>query len=151
MNKIIFIKAFLILAIFAAYFISSNNPSVNNTQQTPVCIKDNCFRVELAITPAERARGLMFREHLAENTGMLFIFENKGRHAFWMKNTLIPLDIIWIDENKEVVFIAANAQPCKEGFCKSITPAGNAKYVLELNANTTDNIGLSIGDNVTGV
>jgi len=151
MNKIVFIKAFLILAVFATYFMSGNHSSVNNAQQTQVCIKDNCFRVELAITPAEHARGLMFREHLDEDKGMLFIFENEGRHAFWMKNTLIPLDIIWIDENKEVVFISGNAQPCKEGFCPAITPSKDAKYVLELNANTTGSIGLSIGDNVNGV
>ena len=151
MNKIILIKTFLILAIFAVYLVSSNHPSPDNTKQTLVCIKDNCFRAELATTPAERARGLMFREHLDEDKGMLFIFENDGKPSFWMKNTLIPLDIIWIDENKEVVFISKNAQPCKADFCPTITPSKNAKYVLELNANTTDKIGMSVGDNVTGI
>ena len=59
--------------------------------------------------------GLMFRENMDSDRGMLFIFEKEGEYPFWMKNTLIPLDIIWINKDKEVVFISENAQPCEEG------------------------------------
>lgn len=95
----------------------------------------------------ERSRGLMYREGLDSDKGMLFIFEKEGEYPFWMKNTLISLDIIWINENKEVVFISENAQPCSEEYsCPSISPGKNAKYVLEINGGTSERIGLKIGD-----
>ena len=90
----------------------------------------------------------MFREKLDADKGMLFIYEKEGKYPFWMKNTLIPLDIIWIDKNKEVVFISANAQPCKEDYCPSILPPENAKYVLEINGGVSEKIGLAIGEAV---
>ena len=93
------------------------------------------------------SRGLMFREKMDADKGMLFIFEKEGEYPFWMKNTLIPLDIIWINEDKEVVFISENAQPCNEEYsCSSINPGNNAKYVLEINGGISEKIGLKIGD-----
>ena len=62
-----------------------------------------------------------------------------------MKNTLIPLDIIWINTNKEIVFIKENVQPCGESLCQSINPAKSAKYVLEINGGISKEIGLSVG------
>ena len=111
-----------------------------------VCFGRECFEVELAITQEEHNTGLMHRERLGKDKGMLFIFEEPGEYAFWMKNTLIPLDIIWIDENKEVIFIGKDIQPCEKDPCPSISPDGLAKYVLELNADTADDIGLKEGD-----
>ena len=64
----------------------------------------------------------MFRESLNENSGMLFIFPKEDFHNFWMKNTLIPLDIIWINSAKEIVFIENNAQPCLKIFVKVLLP-----------------------------
>ncbi|HIH36825.1 MAG TPA: DUF192 domain-containing protein [Methanocellales archaeon] len=109
-------------------------------------MKDNCFYVELAATPDDRTLGLMFREHLDPDKGMLFIFEEEGVRPFWMKNTLTPLDIIWISEDQEVVFISKNTQPCKTDICPGINPGKKAKYVLELNGGISDKIGLSVGD-----
>lgn len=83
--------------------------------QTPVaCLNGYCFKLEIAKTVIERAKGLMFREKLDENKGMLFIFPTVEKHGFWMKNTLIPLDIIWIDESNKVVYIKKNVLPCKK-------------------------------------
>lgn len=108
------------------------------------------FDVELAESAIQQARGLMLRKSLGENKGMLFIFGNEGIHSFWMKNTFIPLDMIWINQNKEVVFIKENAQPCSENFsCPSINPNKNAKYVLEINGGMAEKIGLKIGDKIT--
>ncbi len=115
-----------------------------------VCFQNHCFNVELAKTAEEKSRGLMFRKNLDSNKGMLFVFKKEGDYAFWMKNTLIPLDIIWINENKEAVFISQNTPPCpEESPCLYIIPNKNAKYVLEINGGAAEKIGLKIGDKMT--
>ena len=88
----------------------------------------------------------MFRNYLDYNKGMLFFYEDEKRRGFWMKNTFIPLDIIWINQNKEVVFIHKNAKPCRGDTCKTIYPDKKAKYVLELKAAVSDDINLKVGD-----
>ncbi|HXK31997.1 MAG TPA: DUF192 domain-containing protein, partial [Candidatus Paceibacterota bacterium] len=130
----------LIFIIILFYFCPEN--------QDQVCFEDNCFIVELAVTPREQARGLMFRESLDLDKGMLFIFKNGEESSFWMKNTLMALDIIWINENKEVIFISKNAQPCTSVPCSIINPGIKTRYVLELNGGITDKIGLEVGDKV---
>ena len=139
-KKLIFILLILILLLGAIFFIKRNK------KQNQVCFKNNCFEVELAKTTGEQRRGLMFRKFLDKNRGMLFIFNGEGDYPFWMKNTLVPLDIIWINENKEVVFISENTQPCKEDPCPLISPDKKAKYVLEINAGISKGIGLKVGD-----
>jgi|GEM_PF-436931 len=111
-----------------------------------VCFHEACFSVEIADEPAEQRRGLMFRRDLAPDHGMLFVFEREARYGFWMKNTLIPLDMIWLDSKKQVVFIQENAVPCPAEACESYQPSKAARYVLELNAGTARQIGLNIGD-----
>gem|GEM_PF-1099151 len=117
-------------------------------RKSRVCTGDNCFYVELAVTPDERARGLMFRQQMNPERGMLFIFGEEGEYPFWMKNTLIPLDMIWINKDNEVVFISKNVQPCGSDFCPAINPGKKAMYVLELNGGVSDKIGLGVGDKV---
>jgi len=110
------------------------------------CLGINCFNVELVKTNQERSRGLMFRKELATNWGMIFVFDQKAKHSFWMKNTLIPLDIIWIDENYKVVHIKNNFQPCVDKNCETIAPKRKAKYVLEINGGLAEKIGINVGD-----
>jgi uncharacterized membrane protein (UPF0127 family) len=117
-----------------------------NKEQDRVCFGSECFTVELARTPEEQSRGLMERLSLAKDSGMLFVFPNDGVYSFWMKNTQIPLDIIWLDSNRSIVFIKRNAQPCGTEECSTINPGKNAKYVLEVNAGVSDRIGLKEGD-----
>ncbi|WP_420587018.1 DUF192 domain-containing protein [Ruegeria sp.] len=89
------------------------------------------FNVELAISPQERARGLMFRETMPQRSGMLFVFDPPQPVAFWMKNTLIPLDIIFLDREGTVVHVHENAIPGDE----SLIEGGDSIYaVLEINA-----------------
>lgn len=109
------------------------------------CFNNHCFIVELAKTPKEREQGLMFRDKLETNRGMLFIYPQEGKYDFWMKNTLIPLDIIWIDKDQKVVSIAKDAQPCLEDDCSAISPFSNAQYVLEINGGLADKLGITIG------
>ncbi len=89
---------------------------------------------EVAQTPARRTLGLMFREHLPPDRGMLLVFDSSDFHGIWMKNCRIPLDLIWMDRSGRVVHLEENAPPCEEIHCPSLYPARKALYVLELNA-----------------
>jgi uncharacterized membrane protein (UPF0127 family) len=90
------------------------------------------YAVEVVRTPEEQAQGLMFRESLPERTGMLFLFRDAAPHQFWMKNTMIPLDIVWLDDSGRVVFVSANTPPCRADPCPNYGPAVPAPTVLEI-------------------
>jgi uncharacterized protein len=90
------------------------------------------YRVEIARTPEEQALGLMFRESLPERSGMLFLFTDAGPHKFWMKNTMIPLDMIWMDGAGRVLFVSADTPPCKADPCGNYGPDVPAASVLEI-------------------
>ena len=92
------------------------------------------IQVELATDEATRSQGLMYRDHLAEDRGMLFFFPESGEYPFWMKNTLIPLDMVWIDDQRRIAHVASNVPPCKADPCPNYPPNATAKYVLELAA-----------------
>jgi hypothetical protein len=119
-----------------------------NDKKPEVCIKSQCYKVESAVTPQERTQGLMFRESLGRSSGMLFEFGQEGIYSFWMKNTLIPLDIVWIGADKKIIFISKNTPPCSGDICPPVNPGKNASYVLEINAGETGRIGAKIGDDV---
>jgi hypothetical protein len=103
--------------------------------------------VELADTVEERARGLMFRPSLEKNRGMLFTFAEPQPWSFWMKNTRIPLDIIWMDQKKKIVHIERNIPTCSrtDDGCPQYQPNENASYVLELAAGSADALKLQRG------
>jgi len=101
---------------------------------------------ELAATDEERQRGLMFREKLLPDQGMLFVFEEEGLYSFWMKNTLISLDMLWINKDRRIVHIARNVPSCKEDPCPSYSPERPGLYVLELAAGAADRLGLKLFD-----
>ena len=103
------------------------------------------FTVELAITPAEQGRGLMFRETLPQFSGMLFINKRPRRVAFWMKNTLIPLDMFFIDHRGVVQRVHRNAVPLDT---TPIPGGDNIQYVLEVNGGLADLLHLSDGAEV---
>ncbi|MCH2164212.1 MAG: DUF192 domain-containing protein [Marinovum sp.] len=100
------------------------------------------FAVELALTPAEKNRGLMFRRELGTDSGMLFFFDPPRRVSFWMRNTLIPLDMIFIDARGVVRKVHANAVPGDE---TGIPGAGPTRAVLELNGGRAAEIGITEG------
>jgi uncharacterized membrane protein (UPF0127 family) len=105
-------------------------------------------RADIADTPETRERGLMFRQSLGPNEGMLFVFERTGFYPFWMKNTLIPLDIMWIDEQWRIVSIAQSAAPCRSDPCPTYPPAAEARYVLEVAGGFSRTHGVARGDRV---
>ena len=102
-------------------------------------------RAEVADTQEKMERGLMGRGHLGEGRGMFFPFDQEGTYSFWMKNTLIPLDIIFISKEFKIVEIF-HAEPCHEEPCKSYQTTAYARYILEVNANFTARNGIEAGD-----
>ena len=111
-----------------------------------VCFQSQCFEVELALTPQEAQKGLMFRTSLDVDKGMLFVFPQEGFYPFWMENTLIPLDMIWFDQSRRVIYIEHDVPPCKEDPCPTYGPRGSSSYVLEVNAGASAALNIKTGD-----
>jgi hypothetical protein len=109
-------------------------------------LKGQRFMVELAETQDKQALGLMFRDSLPQDHGMLFIFPGESRRSFWMKNTRIPLDILYFNSKLELVSMAENARPCRTRSCPGYPSEGPAKYVLELNAGKAAELDVKNGD-----
>lgn len=109
-------------------------------------LKGQRFQVEIADTDAARAQGLMQRTHLDDDAGMLFIFPDEQVRAFWMKNTLIPLDILYFDGAGELVSARLGAPPCTTVRCPGYASRGPARYVLELNGGRASALDLQPGD-----
>lgn len=110
--------------------------SKDTVQQLAIEISDDDYEVQT---------GLMYRESMEANQAMLFVFPEPGMHSFYMKNTLIPLDIIFIDENRQIVNIQKNAKPLDETSLPSEKPV---QFVLEINAGLSDKWQLKPGDKV---
>ncbi len=104
------------------------------------------FSVELADTQEKRTLGLMFRDSMPEDHGMLFIFPGETRRSFWMKNTRIALDIFYFDSSLTLVSVAENTPPCRTPECPTYPSDGPAKYVLELNAGKAVELAVKRGD-----
>jgi uncharacterized membrane protein (UPF0127 family) len=105
------------------------------------------FVVELATNDEERSRGLMFRKELPEGRGMLFDFVNDQPVAFWMHNTYIPLDMIFIRSDGSIVRIAENTEPLSD---RLVPSGGPVRAVLEVIGGTARKLGIAPGDHVTG-
>jgi len=118
---------------------------VDQSSRNKVCFKEKCIKVELARSTADLRRGLQFRESLGEDEGMLFIFPHSGKHLFWMQDTLIPLDMIWIGYGQNVVHIQENVPPCEEINCPLYGPKDQVPYVLEINAHRAAALGITKG------
>ncbi|OGI72922.1 hypothetical protein A3D42_01605 [Candidatus Nomurabacteria bacterium RIFCSPHIGHO2_02_FULL_41_18] len=124
----------------------NKNGEVKIIPETYVGVAGQNIKVELARTPEVQARGLSGRESLKENEGMLFVFDNLGRHGFWMKDMNFPIDIIWISEDKKVVYIKKDAKP--HSYPEIFAPDEDALYALEVVFGFSDKYGLKEGDSV---
>ncbi len=102
--------------------------------------------IELAQDDSQRQLGLMYRDTLAENQGMLFLFDNEEVRSFWMKNTILSLDMVFVNARSEIVTIHKYTTPYTEEAYESTKPA---KYVLEVNAGYTDKRKISVGDHIS--
>ena len=108
------------------------------------------IKAETAVDTRDMLRGLMFRTSLAPDHGMLFVHPKAGRYSYWMYETHIPLDMIWMDENHQVVEIVQNAEPCKTAASKCAHYGGHedARFVLELNGGQARKYGLKSGETI---
>lgn len=116
-------------------------------QTVTVRIGNAQVQVEVADTEAQRIKGLSGRKSLPENSGMLFVFDSAGFYAFWMKDTLIPLDFIWINQGA-VLEITENVQPADFQPPRTLAPRQPVDKVIELKAGTAKNLGIKVGDKV---
>ncbi|MEI6221263.1 MAG: DUF192 domain-containing protein [bacterium] len=109
--------------------------------------KSTTITAEIAASPEEHSYGLMYQTSLPENQGMMFLFNYPFRYAFWMKNTLIPLEMIFADKDKKIVDII-HAAPCKQDPCPNYEPKKEGMFVLEVNEGFSNKNSISIGDEV---
>lgn len=117
----------------------------NNNNNNNLSVIGRIF-VEVPDDREEFARGLMFRKHLPWNAGMLFAFDDEGTRRFWMKNTLIPLDMVFFDSSSKIIDIKENVPPCKQEECPTYPSKEPAQYVLEVNAGFVQEKGIKLGD-----
>ena len=139
--KIVFLTPLLLLSLLFASGCQNNSQVVITTQSGSKV----AFQVEIADTPASQEQGLQYRKSLAQDKGMLFVFSEEQMLTFWMKNTFIPLDMIFINADLKIVGIAANTTPF------SLAPMGVSslsKYVLEINGGVAQSAGIHTGDSV---
>ena len=137
-------RATTLLILLTAFLLSACEAS-----EPWVDVEGKRFTVEIADDDQSRARGLMFRDEMADDHGMFFIFSREQPRSFWMRNTRIPLDIIYLDRDLKVVSIAADTPPCRSRRCPSYPSRGPAQYVLEINAGQAEALGLERGEAVT--
>lgn len=137
----VLVSALAFAACAAAPAVPSGTPSVT--------LRGHTFSVELAATPEQQAHGLMDRTSMPADHGMLFVFPQAQPLTFWMKDTLIPLDMLFFDDAHRLVAIQANAPPCKADPCPIYPSVVPARYVLELNAGTAAKLGVRKGDVIT--
>ena len=126
-------------------------PATAALSQMPfVRVDEVVFPVELAVTPAERIKGLSGRAFLESGTGMLFVFDVEDRLRFWMREMEIPLDMVWIGANCKVVDISVDISPPAPGTpvddLPRYSPSGRAMYVLEINGGESERLGIGAGD-----
>ena len=131
----------LILNFFLISFYTFSNEKI----EVSIYNKNITFNVEIAKTIEERRTGLMYKKKLLNNEGMLFIFPREKIIQLWMKNTYIPLDVIFISENKVIVDIKKNMEKLSETIVKSKV---KSRYALEFNAGLINKLDIKIGDKV---
>jgi len=140
-----------ILAVLAALLVFGAIDAARAVvfEETPLTIAAEGgrfeFQVELAVSPEQRSQGLMFREDLAEDRGMLFDFGRPQRASMWMRNTYVPLDMLFIDGAGRITQIATDTQPLSDAAIASREPV---RAVLELRAGVTAKLGIEPGDRV---
>ncbi len=152
MKKILIAYGALVVVVILLAFFKFNGTTFFSGlgAGSSATINNQKFNVEVAKDDKSRQVGLSGRKSLDQNKGMVFLFEKKGKYSFWMKNTLIPLDIIFIDGEK-IVHIAKNAKPEKEnkGTLPIYTTPTDADKVLEINGGLSNKYNFKNGDTVT--
>lgn len=140
-RRLLWAAAFVVLALFAVPTGAVEKGTLEIVSKSGVHV----FSVEIVANDADRAKGLMFRKELPEGQGMLFDFQREQDIAMWMKNTYIPLDMIFISGNGRILRIAENTEPLSE---RVIPSGGPVRGVLEVIGGTARKLGIAPGDRV---
>jgi uncharacterized membrane protein (UPF0127 family) len=122
--------------------------SYSEIKTIPLYIGSEQFVVEIADTREKQVRGLMFREFVPDDYGMLFVHGEEEYRSIWMKNCKVHLDLIFLDANKQIINMYINVPPCKKEPCESYESRRPAKYVLELRGNRANELKLKPGDTI---
>lgn len=138
----------LIIALICIFLTVYNALKKMNTAQFSFSQHNITLQVELAENPFQWSKGLMYKTSLDQDKGMLFIFPNETYRSFWMKNTKIPLDLIFISKDKKIVDIKENFLPCLQVSCSYYKSNQPAKYVLEVNAGFVQKNQILIGEEI---
>jgi len=138
-------RGLLAAALVLVLFAPACGAGASDLPTTPMEIKSKPFTVEIAATEDSRETGLMYRDAMAADHGMIFVFEKDDTYSFWMKNTRIDLDGIWLDAEGTVVFIDTMKAYTLTGH----TPPEPSHYVIELNSGMAKTLGLKVGDKIT--
>jgi hypothetical protein len=139
-------KKFLIAGIIALITITAWYYARHPIGEKAV-INGHTIRLELAVTEAEKERGLGYRDTLAADTGMLFVYNHPDRYGFWMKGMRFPLDFIWINGNKVADLSRNIPQPANDTIQPAtLAPSVPADKVLEVNAGVIQSLGIRVGD-----
>jgi uncharacterized membrane protein (UPF0127 family) len=134
----------LLLLVVAGCASAAPHPSIPAVE-----LHGHRFGTEFATDDASRERGLMMRTELPADHSMLFVFPDTQPRWFWMKDTLVPLDILYFDADRRLVSMQLDVPPCKADPCPSYPSDAPARYVLELPAGTARRIGVQTGDELT--
>ena len=137
-------KLILILLILSLIFIVS----CGSNDYDKACFDGKCIELEAMRTLDEKQKGLMFREFLEENKGLLFLYEEEGERDFWMKNVKLPIDIIWLDKENKIIYIEHDVPPCQEDPCPIYSLNKKAMNVIEVNSGFTSENNINVGDEV---
>ncbi len=141
------IKTRNILFSWLAFFLVLSSLECGKKKFVKVFLPDGfAITAEVAISDEERQLGLMFREKLNPDQGMLFVFKDEDFHFFWMKNMKLSIDILWLDKEKRIVDIERNVPPCNKPPCASYSSRIPAMYVLEIQAGLADKSKLKLYD-----
>ncbi len=146
MRKIKYVISIILL--FSSLYLAWGTASgLESFESMELYIAEKPFQLEIADNPNLRRQGLMFRSELSKHAGMIFIYPETGHHRIWMKNTHIPLTVVWIDDKATVIGIK-KLQPCKQESCPSYGIQLASKFIIELNVNFDD---LKLGDRLLAI
>jgi uncharacterized membrane protein (UPF0127 family) len=134
-------KLFFLLISFVSLLAGEN-------RFVTIYIQNKPFLAEIADTPEKQSKGLMFRQSIKDDYGMLFVFNDEDYRSFWMKNTLIALDIIYLNHAQQIVDMYVAVPPCSSDPCPSYISKFPARYVLEINGGLAKKLKLKIGDKI---
>ena len=144
-------KIFIILLILVVAWVAYRGRAVERGETAPeisiapsIVLGSDTIMLDIADSPSERMKGLSGTPSLAEDKGLLFIFDTPSTHGFWMKDMNYPIDMIWLDKSFTIVGLKENATP--ESYPESFAPSSPALYVIEVNAGISQKHGLKIGD-----